>query len=114
MQFLFLIIICFLLCLPAWYTARKRQTWFDWDYATVFAPMPIWLIYSIIQIGSNGLSNLIEILIIAAFLPLALSLRVFLMDRFWKNAKRNSLWIFFLCCIVLPLILRIGMPVLSE
>jgi hypothetical protein len=114
MVFLILLAVSFLLCIPAWYFARKRHSWFGWDYATVFAPMPIWFTLAIAQVGAKGMSNLMELLIIAAFVPLAVSCRVFLLDQQWNNPTRNSLVIFFLCCVVLPLGLRLAMPALPE
>jgi len=114
MGFLALLVISFLVCIPAWYVARKRHSWYGWDYATVFAPIPIWLSLAIIQVGANSMSNLVELLILGAFVPLAVSARVFLLDRWWKNQLRNSLVILVICTVVLPLGLRLAMPALPE
>lgn len=104
----------FSLCIPAWYVARKRQSWFVWDYATVFAPMFIWFALALAQVGNQGMSNLVELFVIAAVVPLAVSCRVFLLDRKWNDPTKNSIVIFTLCCIVLPLGLRLTIPILSE
>src|SRR5947207_2998047 len=114
MGFLILLALSFLLCIPAWYVARKRESWFAWDYATVFAPMPIWLALAVVQIGAKRMSNLVELLIVAAIVPLAVSARVFLLDSKWSNPTRNSLGVLFFCVVVLPLALRLAMPALPE
>lgn len=95
MGFLILLASSFLLCIPAWYVARKRRSWFAWDYATVFAPMPIWLVLAVIQVGAKSMSNLVELLVIAAAVPLAVSVRVFWLDGKWNDPTRNSLGVLF-------------------
>lgn len=114
MELVLFLMVSFLICVPAWYVARKRQTWYGWDYGTVFAPIPIWLALAIVQIGSNSMSNLVEVLILAALVPLAVSARIFLLDRWWGNPMRNSLVMLFICTVVLPLGLRLTMPELAE
>ena len=114
MGFLIWLASSFSLCIPAWYVARKRQSWFEWDYATVLAPIPIWFALALARIGAQSMANLVEVLIIAAFVPVAVSCRVFLLDGKWNNPTRNSLAVFLLCGVVLPLGLRLAMPELSE
>jgi len=75
--------------------------------------MPFWYALSILQIGSQSLGNLIELLAIGAFVPIAMTCRVFLLDRLSKSAMRSSLLVCALC-FVLPLTLRLAMPPLSE
>ena len=102
-----------LLCVPAWHVARQRKSWFGWDYIAILAPLPFWYALSILHIGSQSLSNLVELLIVGAFVPIALSCRVFVMDRLSGNAIRSSLLVCALCLVV-PLGLRLAMPSLSE
>ena len=104
----------FLLCVPAWYVARRREAWFGWDYLGVFLPLPLWFAFVITQIGQPSMSNfLVELLIIAAFVPLALSLRIFLLDRWFKNHEHSAMA---MCavCLVFPLVVRLAMPYLPE
>ena len=91
MELLFLLVLSCLLCVPAWYVARGRRSWFWCDYATVLGPMLLWYALSILQVGPQSLSNLIELLVIGAFVPIAVSCRVFLLDRLSKSAMRSSL-----------------------
>ena len=113
MELLVLLVASALLCSPAWYIARKRGSWFSWDYVTVFGPPLFWFMLAIAHIGSQSLSNLIELVIVAAFIPLAVWSRVLLLDRFSKAPKRNSLVVCGVCFLV-PLILRVAMPTLAE
>ena len=57
MELLVLLLVSCLLCVPAWYVARERRSWSGWDYATVFGPIPAWFALSVVQIGSQSLSN---------------------------------------------------------
>jgi hypothetical protein len=113
MEFLILLVVMALLCLPAWYVARKRQSWFGWDYATVLGPLPFWYALAVSRVGSASMSNLIELLVVAAFVPLAVSGRVFVADRILKQPMR---WSLVVCgtCFLVPLILRLAMPAIPE
>lgn len=113
MEFLILLVASVLLCVPAWYIARKRKSWFGWDYATVLGPLPFWYVLAIARIGSQSLSNLIELVIVAAFVPLAVWSRVFVVDRVSKEPARSSLIACGVCFLV-PLVLRLAMPTLAE
>ena len=113
MELLFLLVLSSLLCVLAWYIARERRSWFWWDYATVLGPMLFWYALSILQVGPQSLSNLIELLVVGAFVPIAVSCRVFLLDRLSKSTMRSSL-IASVACFVLPLALRLAMPPLPE
>ena len=113
MEILIPLVLTGLACVPAWYVARKRGTWFGWDYLTILAPIPFWYMLSILDIGPQSLGNLVELLVVGAFIPIALSCRVFLLDQLSRNAIRSSLAICALS-IVLPLGLRLTMPSLAE
>ena len=113
MEFLILLVVSSLLCVPAWYFAQKRKSWFEWDYGTVFGPAPFWYALSIAGVGHQSLGNLIELLIVATFVPLAVSWRIFFLDKLLKNPIRSSL-IIGAVCFILPLVLRLTMPLLPE
>jgi hypothetical protein len=113
MEFLILLALSGLLCVPAWYVAQRRKSWFEWDYATVFGPIPFWYALSIARIGPQSMGNLIELVVVAVFVPLAVSCRVFILDRLWKNPKRSSM-IICAVCFILALGLRLAMPLLPE
>lgn len=104
----------FLACWPAWFMARKRRAWYDWDYMSLLAPLPLWLMLTILHIGAASLTNLvIEPIVVALFVPLALSLRVFVLDRIFTNLGRSSKLIL-AACLFLPLWLRLFLPVLPA
>jgi hypothetical protein len=113
-QLLLLFVVSVLLCIPAWYIARRSHVWFPWDYVGIFGPYLVWLVLAISRVGSNSLANLVEIVILAALVPGVISIRVFLLDRIWSQPTKTSLAACVFCCLVLPLGLRLGMPGLSE
>jgi hypothetical protein len=79
---------------PAWLAARKRNTWFSWDYATIVVPFAFWVILAGGGVGAQSLSNLIELVILLALVPAALSTRVFALDGFSKQPYLNSIGTF--------------------
>ncbi len=98
---------------PAWYYARRGQRWFVSDYVTVFAPVVLWFLLTLLGIGPQSLANIVEVLAVAAFNPIALTMRVFVLDRLWP---RPGFWsrLCMLAGLALPLMLRLTMPVLPE
>jgi hypothetical protein len=80
---------CLLLCVPACYIARKRKSWFGWDYATILGPLPFWYVLARIgpQSRSKLIQKLIQLAIVAAFVPLAVWTRVFAVGRFRRNRR---------------------------
>jgi hypothetical protein len=113
MEVLIPLMLAGFLCVPAWYVARKRGTWFGWDYLTILAPIPFWYVLSILGLGPRSLGNFVELFVVGAFIPIAVSCRVFLLDQLSRNAIRSSLAICALS-ILLPLGLRLAMPTLAE
>ncbi|HEC16462.1 MAG TPA: hypothetical protein ENI99_07835 [Sedimenticola sp.] len=93
----------------AWYFARKRDTWFDWDWMLSVAPVTLWFALISRGIGPQGPDQIIELVFIAGAIPLLLSLRVFALDALFQNARRNSIFIF-VVCMVLPIAVRFTMP----
>lgn len=101
-------------CWPAWFAARQSRTWYDWDYMSLFAPLPLWLALSLLRIGSNdGTSLVIEPILVALFVPLALSVRVFLLDHVFRDTRRISK-LTLGACLALPLWLRLFVPLLPA
>lgn len=90
MEFLLVLAGTSSLWVPVWYVARKTQRWYGWDYASVLGPIPFWFMLMTMGVGPMSLSNLfVELLAIAAFVPVAVSLRVFLLTGI--SATRDAL-----------------------
>lgn len=102
-----------LLSLPPWLVAKRRGTWFSWDYTLPVVPATLWLFLAGAGVGPQSLSNLVELLAVLAVVPLAVWVRVFALDRAWKNQQLNSVACF-VCCLALPVVLRVSMPLLPE
>jgi len=114
MQFLFMLVGSPLLCLPAWHLARKTQRWYGWDYAAALGPIPFWFALMSMRVGHMSMANLIlELLVVATFVPTAISLRVFLLDRYVRDTRRSSIIVCVLC-FALPLTLRLAVPGIPE
>lgn len=113
MHFLLILVGSPLLCLPAWHVARKSQRWYSWDYASALGPIPFWFALLAMRIGHMSMSNLIESLAVALFVPVAVSLRVFLLDRYVSDTRRSAIIVCVLC-FTLPLVLRLAVPLIPE
>ncbi len=107
------VLISATLCAPAWAFARRHNAWFGWDYAAVLLPIPLWLMLMVMRIGSQSLANLVEAIVLVVLVPVVVSLRVFLIDR-WLNAPRLGSLIAFGICTLAAVALRGFMPLLSE
>jgi len=111
---LFVLLACSaVLAAPSWYYARQDYRWFVSDYVTVFAPVFLWFLLTFLGIGPQSLANIVEVLAVAAFNPITLTMRVFVLDRLWPRPGSWSR----LCMLIglaLPLMLRLTMPILPE
>jgi hypothetical protein len=101
------------LAAPSWYYARRGHRWFVSDYVTVFAPVVLWFLLTLLGIGPQSLANIVEVLAVAAFNPMTLTMRVFVLDRLWP---RPGFWscLCLLTGLALPLMLRLTIPILPE
>jgi len=79
---------------PAWWAARKRGTWRMWDYASLVTPYLVWVVLTVLGFGSQSLGNLVEPLVLVAIIPLLVSIRVFLIDRWMNASMANSIVVF--------------------
>jgi hypothetical protein len=101
------------LAAPSWYYARRDLRWFVWDYVTVFAPVVLWFLLTLLGIGPQSLGNIVEVLAVASFNPIILTMRVFFLDKLWP---RPGFWsrLCMVTGLALPLILRLTLPILPE
>ncbi len=107
--FLYSITAIILLSSIAWYFARRRKTWFDWDWLLCTLPTAIWFALVTRGIGSQNQDQIIELAYITGLIPTVFTLRVFILDKLFKNAKRNSIFIFAIC-MATPIIFRFYPP----
>jgi len=107
--FLYSITAILLFSSVAWHFSRKRDTWFDWDWLLCILPTAIWFALITRGVGPQNQEQIIELIGITGLIPLMLTLRVFVLDRVFKNAKRNSIVVFFICLIA-PVIFRLALP----
>jgi hypothetical protein len=98
---------------PAWWIARRRGTWLSWDYASLVTPFALWFALASAGFGAQSLGNLIEPMGLVAIIPLALSIRVFLIDRWWKAAHAKSIAVFAFVSVV-AVGLRAFTPLVPE
>jgi hypothetical protein len=113
MDFILILAASPLLCTPAWYIARKATRWYGWDYASALGPIPFWFLLLAMRIGPMSMGNLVELLAVALFVPAVISLRVFLLDRYFTDTRRSSI-VLCVICLSFPLALRLMVPVIPE
>jgi hypothetical protein len=85
-----IVVVVLLASAPAWWVARKRGTWFGWDYATLFAPFALWFLLAAAGFGAQSLSNIVELMGLVVLIPALHYVRVWLLDRWFKSARANS------------------------
>ena len=108
-----MIIVTSIASAPAWWVARRRGTWLNWDYASLVTPFALWVALASAGFGAQSLGNLIEPVGLVAIIPLAHSIRVFLIDRWSKAAHAKSIAVFALVSVV-AIGLRAFVPLLPE
>lgn len=101
------------LCLPAWWIAQKRMTWFIWDYATVSVPLALWFILAGSGYGALSLGNLFEPIALVVSIPLLMALRLLVLDQVTRSPRNASIAVFAIC-VVAALGLRTFTPPLYE
>ena len=111
--FIILVAVILILSAPSYYYANKQNNWFKWDYGLCIAPLAFWFLLVAIGIGPQSLANLIELIIIGGIVPILLAFRIFFLDKVLSTPRRNSIIIFVLCMII-PIILRLTMPLIPE
>ncbi len=107
--YLYSVVLIMLLSSVTWVFARKYDTWFDWDWLLCFLPTTIWFALVAKGVGPYNENLVIEAACITGLVPLLLAFRVFILDRLFGNAKRNSLFIFAIC-VVSPVVFRFFVP----
>jgi len=111
--FLGMILVTSLASIPALRLARRRKTWFGWDYATLVTPFALWLGLVSAGFGAQSLGNLVEPLTLVAVIPISHSIRIFLVDSWSKSARKNSIAVF-ACCNLIAIGLRAFVPLILE
>jgi len=107
--FLYSVVAILLFSAIAWHFSRKKGSWFDWDWLLCILPTAIWFALISRGIGPKNQEQIIELISITGLIPILLTLRVFVLDKLFKNAKINSLVIFCIC-ITAPILFRLLLP----
>ena len=106
-------VLTFFIALFAWVNAKKRNALYWSDLCSPFVLPTFWFLVTASGYGHQSLSHLIELPIVVLFSVLFLNVRVFILDRYRKNYKLNSLIV--LCFgFLFVLLLRTFMPFLPE
>ena len=112
---LFIICIFFyaLLGLPAYFYAKRRNAVFWSDIATPILVVSFWVALTSSGYGNQSLSHIVEIPLALAFSLAAVSIRVFVVDIFYRNFRNNS-YVALGLSLVFVFILRTYMPYMPE
>ena len=93
--------------------AKKKSAFFATDILQPFIMISLWIFLAALGIGHQSLSHMIEIPLLLAISLVILYLRVFLIDRYFSNYRKNSL-VAFICMLLLTILIRVFMPYLPE
>ncbi len=106
------LIATLLLYIPIWVIALNKKRLIAFDFVFPFIPVLLWLILTMVGIGSRDPANLIEIPIIL-FLTLAAHLHMIFSPYSLLRTKRGTTIILSILLVV-TLLLRVFMPVYSD
>ena len=107
---IFLFVIC---SLVAYFFARKRNAIYWSDFILPFVVVFGWVAMTVAGFGHQSLSHVIEVPIALLFTFVIFNLRVFVIDKYSMNYRRNS-YIVLLLSIVFIFLLRAFMPFMPE
>jgi hypothetical protein len=86
--------------------------WSTYDYASLVVPFLLWIALTLLGIGPQSLSNVLELFAIVLLVPLLLSARIFLLDAH-ATPFDPALLVLALACVG-TVLLRLFMPCLPE
>lgn len=107
------ILFYFLLSIPALYKAHKKNELFFIDIIQPFVFVLIWLGITMLGIGDQSLSNVIEVPIILVISLIVLYVKTYIIVKSSITSKQNLYNSFFIMVVFLVAI-RLFMPSLPE
>lgn len=105
--------LAMLLIVPGWLWVRRTRPQTSWLLALPFIGMALWLALAALGVGAQSLSNVIELLVLAAAAVVFSYLNFFVFDRSTTLGGKNTIVTFLLVGLV-ALCLRLFMPVIPE
>lgn len=112
--FTFLVAAPAVLNVPAWLYARRRRAGTTPPILVLGAPaIVVWVLLTMLGVGAQSLSNLVETLMLAALSVVLCYGQVFLLDRLLPSPRRTSLGLA-AGLILVGVLLRLFMPLLPE
>lgn len=99
--------------LPAWLAARARGETPRW-LPFIGAPAILaWVVLVAVGVGPQSLSNVVEVVAVAALSVVLCYAQVFLLDRLLPDPRRTSVTLA-LALVAIAALLRLTMPLLPE
>ena len=106
-------LISLALSAPAWWFARRRNSFYPWEPLLPAVPGPLWVLLTYLGIGPQSLGNLVEVpLVIAVFAALTY-LRAFCFQG-WGVPRRTGAAIMAALVLLVPLVTRMVFPMMPE
>jgi hypothetical protein len=102
-----------LLILPGWLWLRRTRPQTSWLLALPFVSMALWVALAALGVGAQSLSNVIELLVVAASAIVFSYFKFFVFDRSAALSGKGAVIAFLLVGLVV-FGLRLFMPVLPE
>ena len=97
-------------CLPAWFVSRRRQQAGTGSLFIILPGLAGWLLLVSAGVGTSDPANLImELFDLTLGSVVLYYLKVFMLDRYSRHARRNTLYVIFVTLAAATL-LRFSMP----
>ncbi len=104
------VVFSWVLCLPSLWVASRRGSWFLWDTGTLLLPFGVWWLFGQAASYTRGPITLeIDLLMVALLVPIALFIRVFIIDPLF-NQPLEAARVVFTLALTSPLLARILVP----
>ena len=103
----------FVACLPAYRVAKQRQEEPVWALFLVAPCMILWIVLTMLGIGAQSMSNLVELFDLMLGTVMLYYAKVFIFDKINQTPVKNNLLVIAVT-LVAAVLLRLFMPVLPE
>ena len=108
-----LTVTCSLTIIALWMVLRRKPSVNVWLAAAPVAACTLWITLMALGIGSQSLSNIVEVLGLSALTVIASLIKMVVYDRLNPHARRGVAWVFALV-ISLTIFVRLLTPELPE
>jgi len=99
--------------MPAIYFGYRDSNWFLADFLALLLPLATWFSLTLLRVGGQSLSHMVEMFALVILMPLLVSLRVFLQSHLPLQPQPAALTVLGIG-VVAAVLLRLLTPNLPE